>query len=162
MPPRMAAAPAPDRVVQGRLAGLADLLALIRAQRDLALLFEVESFVRPLACVSGRLEVEPAPGAAPDLAQRLKRRLQDWTGAPWAISVVAAGGAPTVTEWREAEARNNPVVQAVLAAFPGARVAAVREAGAGTELDAPAGTFVRAPGGANDEDVSEDWDPFED
>src|SRR5690606_16971496 len=80
----------------------------------------------------GRLAFEPAAGAHPDLASRLGQRLQGWTGARWGVSVVGSGGAPTIAEARDAEdralkseAEGNPLVQAVLAAFPGTTITAV-------------------------------------
>ena len=75
--------------------------------------------------------------AAPDLAARLAQRLQLWTGARWGVAVVGSGGAATIAEVRAAEkgdlrARSlaHPMVQAVLAAFPGAEIRDVRPADA--------------------------------
>lgn len=144
--PALAAYPAFDSV-----------LTLIRTRRDMALLLEVEQGVRLVQYAPGRIEFEPAPGSAPDLAQRLGARLQMWTGARWGISVVAGGGAPSIAETRqteasarETEARAHPLVQAVLTAFPGARITDIRP---------------RAPDMAATEalpEVEDEWDPFED
>ena len=112
----------------------AQVLDLIRARRDVALLMEVETTLRPVRCAPGRIEFEPTADAAPDLASRLAQRLQAWTGQRWGVSVVGSGGASTVAEARgraadgaRAEALDNPLVQAVLAAFPDARIDAVRD-----------------------------------
>ncbi|MFZ9949385.1 MAG: DNA polymerase III subunit gamma/tau, partial [Gemmobacter sp.] len=68
-------------------------------------------------------------------------------------------GAPTIAETAArarddaaSEALDHPVVQAVLAAFPGARIAAVRDIAA--EI---------APDEASDDAamIDDDWDPFE-
>jgi DNA polymerase-3 subunit gamma/tau len=134
---------------------------LIRQKRDMLLLSEVEAGLRLVRYAPGRIEFEPAPAARPDLAARLGQRLQGWTGARWAISVVSSGGAPTIAETREAglaelraDAAGNPVVQAILAAFPGARVTDVR----GPEvLTAAAAETALAPA----EPEIDDWDPFE-
>jgi len=82
----------------------------------------------------GRIEFRPAQGAPRDLANRLGQLLGEWTGARWLIAVSEAEGEPTLRqrqEQREAELRNgvaaHPLVQAVLATFPGATIAAVRE-----------------------------------
>ena len=106
---------------------------LIREKRDMLLLKEVEDCVRLARYSPGRIEFEPAGRAAPDLASRLGQRLQGWTGARWGVSVVGSGGAPTIAEARdaerqaqEAEAQENPLVQAVLAAFPGAKISEIR------------------------------------
>ena len=132
------------------------MLDLIQANRDMALKIEVERHVRLARYAPGRIEFTPADGAPRDLAARLGQRLQDWTGVRWAVSVVPGETAPTVAEARdaerrgdEAEARRNPLVQAVLAEFPGAKVtvgAPVAAAAAAEALPA----------------VDEEWDPFED
>ena len=136
-----------------------DVVALARARRDVSLLVEIEQGVRLVKYAPGRIEFEPAEGAAPDLASRLGQRLQLWTGVRWGVSVVGSGGAATIAEARAADrgdllARSaaHPMVQAVLAAFPGAEIREVRPA------DGP-GAALAAPPPGNDED--DDWDPFD-
>jgi DNA polymerase-3 subunit gamma/tau len=155
-----AAAPQPGpAALPASFAGVVDL---IRARRDIALLVEIETGLRLVRYSPGRIEFAPAPGAAPDLAARLGQRLQAWTGARWGIAVVAAGGAPTLAEARaagdaaaKAAALDNPLVQAVLAAFPGARIAAVRAPAA--QAEAAAAEALPAA----EEAAEDDWDPFE-
>ena len=165
-----ATAPAPRGVAQGSartapaqapgpmpttLMALADL---IRDKRDMKLLYEVETCIRPVRMAPGRLEFEPAPDAAPDLAARLSQRLQLWTGQRWGISVVSTGGGATLAEENdkdraeaEAVALDHPLVQAVMAAFPGARIAEIRSA-ATLAAEAQAGALP---------EVEDEWDPFE-
>ena len=135
------------------------VVALIRDKRDLILLTEVETALRLVRYAPGRIEFEPAPGAAPDLASRLGQRLQVWTGARWGISVASSGGAPTISEQSDraqtraqAEALDNPLVQAVLAAFPGATI---------TQIRSPEALAASAATNALPE-ADDDWDPFED
>ncbi len=143
-------------------ASFAQVVDLIREKRDAKLLIDIETGLRLVKYAPGRIEFEPAPGAAADLASRLGQRLQLWTGARWGVSVVSSGGQPTIAEEQdkgriaaEAEAMGNPLVMAVLAAFPGARIAAIRtpEAlAAAAALDA----LPEVP------EVNDEWDPFED
>jgi DNA polymerase-3 subunit gamma/tau len=135
-----------------------DLVAMIRARRDLKLLHEVETGVRLVAFGPARIEFEPAPDAPRDLAARLAQRLGAWTGVRWGVSVVGAGGAPTLAEQQraaDAAARHAaeaiPLVQAVLATFPGARIVAVRS---------PDALADQAAAEALPE-VEDEWDPFE-
>ncbi len=135
------------------------VVALIRDKRDIKLLTEVETALRLARYSPGRIEFEPAPGASRDLASRLGQRLQGWTGALWAVSVVSTGGAPTIAEARDvetntakAEALQNPLVQAVMLAFPGARI---------TEIRTPEAMEAQAAAQALPE-VDDEWDPFED
>ncbi len=134
-----------------------DVVELIRAHRDVKLLVEVETGLRLVSYQPGRIEVNPTPDAAPDLLGRLGARLQAWTGNRWAISV-ADGGAPTIAETRDAaenaikaEAQAHPLVQAVIAAFPKARITDIRTE-AEKEHDALEDALP---------EVDEEWDPFE-
>ncbi len=132
---------------------------LIRANRDVKLLVEVEGGIRLAAYQPGRIEFTPTDSAAPDLAQRLGARLQNWTGNRWAVTLVNGCDADTIAETRDAaenaqrtEAEAHPLVQEILAQFPKARITAVRSAqdlAHDAELDAL-------------EEVEDEWDPFED
>ncbi|MEZ5798535.1 MAG: DNA polymerase III subunit gamma/tau [Paracoccaceae bacterium] len=138
------------------------VIDLIRDKRDMLLLKEVEDGLRLVRYSPGRIEFEPGPKAAPDLAARLGQRLQGWTGARWGVSVVGQGGAPTIAEAREAEAREaqaealqTPLVQAVLAAFPGARISEIRTPEAMEAAAAAEALPLAEP------ELDDDWDPFE-
>ena len=135
------------------------VVALIREKRDLRLLVEVETTLRLARYAPGRIEFEPTADAAPDLAARLGQRLQGWTGGRWGVSVVSSGGQPTIAEVQDqdlnaarAEAMSNPLVQAVLAAFPGTAITAIRTA----ESMAATSAAEALP------EVEDEWDPFED
>jgi DNA polymerase-3 subunit gamma/tau len=141
-----------------RYARFEDVVELIRAHRDVHLLVEVESAVRLVRYSPGRIEFTPADGAAGDLAQRLGQRLQGWTGVRWAVSVVGGGDAPTIAEERDAEAlalrraaEAHPLVAAVFARFPQAKITEVRTEAAKEE----AAGIEALP------EVPDEWDPFE-
>ncbi|MFZ3584140.1 DNA polymerase III subunit gamma/tau [Loktanella sp. DJP18] len=136
-----------------------DVVNLIRAHRDVKLLVEVETGLRLVSYQPGRIEVHPTGDAAADLTQRLGARLQAWTGNRWAVIVSNAAGEPTIAEVRDAaasalqqQASAHPLVQAVLAQFPKARITEIR-----TEAE-------RAQEAATDAlaEVEDEWDPFED
>ncbi|MFG5380666.1 DNA polymerase III subunit gamma/tau [Yoonia sp. R2-816] len=134
-----------------------DVVELIRAHRDVKLLVEVETGLRLVSYQPGRIEVNPTPDAAPDLIGRLGSRLQAWTGNRWAISV-ADGGAPTIAEVRDAaenairsEAEQHPLVRAVIAAFPKAKITEIR-----TEAEKAQDALEDAL-----PEVDEEWDPFD-
>jgi DNA polymerase-3 subunit gamma/tau len=141
------------------LATFAQVVELIREKRDGVLQIEVENNLRLVHYAPGRIEFEPGPKAARDLAARLSQRLQGWTGARWVVSVVSSGGAATIAEERDAEASlqraeamGSPLVQAVLAAFPGAKI---------TEIRTPEAMAASAALDALPE-VEDEFDPFED
>jgi DNA polymerase-3 subunit gamma/tau len=131
---------------------------LVRSQRDVKLLVEVESCIRLVSYQPGRIEFTPTSDAPSDLSQRLGGALQRWTGARWAIILSNTGTAATITEDRtaaedaiKAEAQQHPLMQAAIASFPNAKIIDIRTAAeitADAELDA-------LP------EVEDEWDPFE-
>jgi DNA polymerase-3 subunit gamma/tau len=134
-----------------------DVVELIRRHRDVKLLVEVETGLRLVSYQPGRIEVNPTEDAAPDLMGRLGARLQAWTGNRWAISW-AKGDAPTIAETRDAaeiairhEAEQHPLVQAVIAAFPKAKITEIR-----TEAEKTLEALTDAL-----PEVDEEWDPFD-
>jgi len=135
------------------------LVELIRANRDGKLLADIEMDLRLVSYQPGRIEFQPTERAPTDLAQRLGSALQRWTGNRWAVSVVAQGGGKTIDEIRNAEkyaleekAREHPLVQAVLAQFPKARI---------THIETPEQRAAKVVTEALPE-VEDEWDPFED
>ncbi|MEM6306177.1 MAG: DNA polymerase III subunit gamma/tau [Pseudomonadota bacterium] len=134
------------------------VVELIRANRDMRLLVEVETTLRLAAYQPGRIEFTPTAKAPPDLAQRLGHRLQSWTGNRWAVIVVNDAEAETIAEVRDAAeltlknaAEEHPLMQAVRATFPKARITAIRT---------PAEIAADAEEEALPE-VEDEWDPFE-
>jgi DNA polymerase-3 subunit gamma/tau len=78
------------------------VVELIRSQRDVRLLVEVETCVKLASYQPGRIEFEPTADAPNDLAQRLGSRLQSWTGKRWAVSLVNSGGRDTIADVKDA------------------------------------------------------------
>ena len=134
------------------------IVDLVRSQRDVKLLVEVESCIRLVSYQPGRIEFTPTSDAPSDLSQRLGGALQRWTGARWAIILSNTGTATTIAEDRtaaedaiKAEAQQHPLMQAAIASFPNAKIIDIRTAAeitADAELDA-------LP------EVEDEWDPFE-
>ena len=129
--PRPAATP--DGTPQARLTQFTDLVALAGHHRDIQLKAALERDVRLVRFEPGRLEFAAAPGASPQLAQTLTRKLGEWTGERWMVALSNEPGAPSLRETAEAKAqdamrgvRARPLVQRVLEAFPGAEIVAVR------------------------------------
>ncbi len=134
------------------------VLDLIRTKRDAKLLMDVEADLRLVNYRPGRIEFQPTPTASNDLAQRLGNSLQSWTGNRWAVTLVNEGGGETIVEVRnaaetaiKAEAMAHPLVQAVIAAFPKAKI---------TDIKTPQDLAQVAMEEALPE-VEDEWDPFE-
>jgi DNA polymerase-3 subunit gamma/tau len=130
--------PAPQRKPEPRaISGFEELIALAVEKRNLGVKLALEREVRLVRCENGRLEVGLEPGAAKSLVNELARKFSQWTHRPWSVVVSEEAGQPTIkaqNEARKAElktgVRGDPLVQAVLARFPGAEIVDVRKAAA--------------------------------
>jgi DNA polymerase III subunit gamma/tau len=115
------------------IARFEDVIALAAARRDLVMKTALERDVRLVRIEDGTLEIALETGASKTLANDLGCKLLEWTGRRWMVIVSAEPGAPTVRSRMEADRREllrgvhaDPLVQAVLARFPGAEILDVR------------------------------------
>jgi DNA polymerase-3 subunit gamma/tau len=122
------------------------LIALASEKRDILMKTALERDVRLVHLEDGKLEVALEPSARKTLVNDLARKLTEWTGKRWMVVVSAEQGAPTVSSQAQAKkteleqgVRADPLVQKVLARFPGAEIVGVtRREGAAEPLnDAP-------------------------
>ncbi|MGG5821375.1 DNA polymerase III subunit gamma/tau [Falsiroseomonas sp. HW251] len=128
-----AAAPQPVAPAAPQISSWREVVALASGRQPLLHAHLVHS-VHPVHVAPGRIEIRPRPDAPRDLAQQIVGLLQQATGTRWTVSLVGNGGEPTLAEQgraaeqdRLAIARVHPLVQAVLQAFPGAVIEAVRD-----------------------------------
>lgn len=120
-------------VLEGGPASLADLIAMLDAEREVLLKDQVERFVRPVSVGKGKLVYEAASGAPDDLSGKLAAFLQAETGQRWLVdSRGRAPGVETVRERtrRETEERRervlrDPAVVKAMTLFPGAELEAI-------------------------------------
>jgi DNA polymerase-3 subunit gamma/tau len=125
------------------LANFEELVALATEKRDLSIKSALERDVRLVRFEDGRLEIGLETSAPKAFTGELSRKLGEWTGRRWMVIVSAEPGAPTLyaqAQTRKAElkdgVRADPLVQAVLARFPGAEIVDVRpQPGAPAALD---------------------------
>jgi DNA polymerase-3 subunit gamma/tau len=122
------------------------LIALANEKRDILMKTALERDVRLVHLEDGKLEVALEPTARKALVNDLARKLTEWTGKRWMVVVSAEQGAPTVSSQAQAKkteleqgVRGDPLVQKVLARFPGAEIVGVtrREGAAEPLSDAP-------------------------
>lgn len=116
------------------LNSFADVVALAGQRRDIKLKTELENTVRPVRFAPGRVEIALQPDAPRGLPNELMRKLEQWTGARWMVSVSDEVGEEPLADQKKArqqslfrEAREMPPVKAVLDAFPGAEILDVRD-----------------------------------
>jgi DNA polymerase III subunit gamma/tau len=123
------------------IARFEDLIALAMEKRDLSTKAALERDVRLVRFEDGKLELALEPSVSPTLVNELSRKLSQWTGRRWMVAVSAEQGRPSIksqNEARQAElltgVRAQPLVQAVLARFPGAEIVAIRHREAETSV----------------------------
>ncbi|KQT85343.1 DNA polymerase III subunit gamma/tau [Aurantimonas sp. Leaf443] len=132
-------APEPAEI---RIASLEDFVALAEQKRDSRIRMFVRRYVVPVSVEPGRLEIALTPEAPATLPGDIAKRLLDWTGRRWVVTVAGTGAGETI-EARETQTRQtmlsdaalDPEVAAVLAAFPGAKVTDVRLKGVAEEAE---------------------------
>ncbi|MBZ6076563.1 DNA polymerase III subunit gamma/tau [Microvirga puerhi] len=119
-----------------RLRRFEDVVAMAGEQRDIVLKGALERDVRLVRFEEGSIELSLAEGGSRTIANDLSRALQQWTGQRWMVALSSEQGAPTLREQaqtaereRKEGAANHPLVQAVLAKFPGAQIVNVIERG---------------------------------
>ena len=129
--PAMMAAPAGAP----RLSSFREVAALVSERREAMLHAQLVHSVHLVRFAPPVIELRPQPDAPRDLAARLGAVLLEATGTRWTIALSAAPGEPTLAEQgvaadtaRRGNAAAHPLVQAILAAFPGARIEAVHDA----------------------------------
>jgi DNA polymerase-3 subunit gamma/tau len=116
------------------LATFADVVALAGTYRDIQLRTALERDVRLVRFDRGSIEFSLVDGAPSQIAQTLQRRLLEWTGERWMITVAREGGAPSLHEQAQAReeetlvgVRALPLVRSVFEHFPGAEIVAIRK-----------------------------------
>jgi DNA polymerase-3 subunit gamma/tau len=128
------AAPAPQVAAQPVAMNYREIVALFSEKREAglhALLYGQVHFVRS---TPGMLELRVGADAPANLAGRVSQCLTEWTGFRWVISLSAEDGEPTLLDQdrkaeskRQERAREHPLMQAVIKAFPSAKIISLRQ-----------------------------------
>ncbi len=114
---------------QAPLKSYDDLLKLLEERREGRLLKHLVHDVHLVRFEPGRIDLRPTGAAPKDITNRLAALLHRWFETRWVVSVSSEAGQPTVAEVRQAAeqarfdaAAQDPLVQAVMGAFPGAKI----------------------------------------
>jgi DNA polymerase-3 subunit gamma/tau len=110
-----------------------ELVALAHQKRDILTGRALERDVRLVRFEDGKLEIALEPAASRTLVHELQRKISEWTGRRWMVVVSTDAGAPTIQAQNDVKqgvleqgVRADPLVQKVLARFPGAEIVGVR------------------------------------
>lgn len=140
--------PEPERTIEVEapavpINSLEDIDALAEKNRDPLIKVNIRKCVRLVAVSPGNLSITLTEDAPKSLVGDLSRKLSEWTGTRWMVTVSrdAEGGA-TLEEVADgkrnamlADASRDPEVAGILAAFPGAKIIDVRLGGDDFDTD---------------------------
>ncbi len=130
--PMPQAAPAPQGTVMFNT--LADVVAYAYKQKEMLFAYNLQNCVSLVSFEQGKIEFYPMENTPANLASDMAEKLKAWTGQTWLISVVNKQGGKTLLQEAQETKANlrktmsaNPVVSAVIMAFPGAKIDSIRE-----------------------------------
>jgi DNA polymerase-3 subunit gamma/tau len=140
-PQAFEAAPAP--VVETPIVpvkSLTDILNLADKRRDVQMKVQIRRCVRLGSIRQGVLEIGLSADAPRGFAADLSRKLTDWTGQRWMVSISPSATGPTLEETENAkrdgmvaDAKSDPDVAAILARFPGSKIINIKIETAATQ-----------------------------
>ena len=121
MAPQVQTAPNPETYQE--------VVALFEEMREPILQSHLRKDLRLVQFSVGRIALQPASYIAPDVPSRIQRKLREWTGNNWQVSIVDKQGDATLAE-TEAQAKqkalnyaaNQPLVKAIFNDFPDAEL----------------------------------------
>jgi len=116
------------------------VVALLGERREAILQAHLKNNVHLVHFEVGRIEFRPDEHAPRNLANRLGALLSEWTGRRWVVAISGEPGEATLAQQEaaadrreRAEVNAHPLVQAAMAAFPGATIEAIRDLAAAVE-----------------------------
>ena len=141
-----------------------EVVALFEARREARLVHSLMHHVHEVRCESGLIEFRPEPSAPRDLAAKLSEVLSAATGRRWIASVSSAEGKPTLAAQKNAHAdslraraESDPLVQAILKTFPGAKLDSVKRKGEETSLVAGLHGLSGSPAADDEPPAAEEY-----
>ena len=134
------AVPSPNLAPDGPvLNNFRDVVALVSEKREAMLHAHLLHSVHLVRFAPPVIELRQQAEAPRDLAPKLGKLLTEATGTRWTIAIATSGGDATLAQQgnaadtaRRATAADHPLVRAIMEAFPGASINAVRD----TSVDA--------------------------
>ena len=135
--PSPAPSPAPDAdpVTPPQPSSLLEISELAEEHGDPMLAAHLRNHVRLVSMQPGLLDIALTDGAPDSLAGDLARRLSDWTGQRWMVSLSDGAGGQTIAEERRAAQQRQidiiaeaPLVKSITETFPGATIESVTPA----------------------------------
>jgi len=126
----------PQAVAKPEPASFEDVVALADQMNERTLRVDLVNNVHLVAFEPGKIGIRLTENAAPNLADRLRKFLNDQTGRNWSVLITQEAGAQTLRQQedaekaaRRAEVAKHPMMQAMQDVFPGAELEDIRTIG---------------------------------
>ncbi len=119
--PRVAEPVAAQAVEAIALKSFSDVAALFKAKNEVSMWASLVRSVRLVKFEEGRIEFNPDKAPA-DLAGQVGKKLTQWTGQRWVVSVSNAPGEKTLHEQEQDHYKEDPLIKSLMEAFPGAKI----------------------------------------
>ena len=133
--PSPAPVPQADPTAPPQPSSLLEISELAEENGDPMLAAHVRNHVRLVRMQPGLLDISLTDGAPESLAGDMARRLSDWTGQRWMVSLSDGPGGQTIAEERRAAKQRQmeviaetPLVKSITETFPGATIETVTPA----------------------------------
>ncbi|HBK06563.1 MAG TPA: DNA polymerase III subunit gamma/tau [Acetobacteraceae bacterium] len=117
-----------------RLGSFREIVAMVGERKEAMLHAHLLHSVHLVRFAPPVIELRPQAEAPKDLSSKLAALLAEITGTRWTIAISREAGEPTIAEQgnaadtaRKSAAADHPLVAAILAAFPGARIDTVHD-----------------------------------
>lgn len=128
------AMPSSDAALSVMPTSYKELVALFSTNREGALHAQLYSNIHPVRFEIGMLEIRVGKDAPTNLASRVSQCLTQWTGQRWMVSISDREGELTLAEQDRAVEQQrydrvnaHPLMQAVVAAFPAAKLTSLKQ-----------------------------------
>jgi DNA polymerase-3 subunit gamma/tau len=116
------------------IGSFAEIMKLVSEHRETLLKINIERYVHLVRCERARIEIRLENAAPRGLSSELAEKLTRWTGERWVVTLVNEEGEPTLeqqarqrTQAQYDAVMREPLVQAAMRTFAGAKITAVRE-----------------------------------
>ncbi len=160
--PQPVSTPAPEQAPLAVIASLSDIAELAGKRRDIAFRIQLEKYISLVKLEPGRIDINLPDGAPKTLAGDLSKRLQEWTGQRWMVSVSSQKLGQTLeeaaTQRRDglmSDAKADPDVAAILARFPGSKIIDVKILGEPALSETAAGDAAIIENAAPDDEIDD-------
>ncbi len=110
-----------------------EAVALFGVHREALLKSQIVNFVHLVKFEQGHISIRVANGAPRDLSGQMAKKLSEWTGNRWMVSLSRDEGEPTLSAQNKQsetalldEIKKHPVVSEVLKTFSGAKIVEIK------------------------------------